>query len=132
MDNLQPCECATALCGALRTALGEPDRQRMGELWQRCERDALEGLLHSDNVVPPKPPHISDDVLSVCISAGGEQLLFMRLAGGHWGLVANYTPTAAGRLRCLLCSKWHCPHTSALKASEGGRKARMYRAASLR
>ena len=132
MDDLQPCECATALCGALRAALGEPDRQRMGELWQRCERDALEGLLHHDNVVAPEPPNISDDVLSVRISAGGEQLLAMRLAGGQWGLVANYTPTAAGRLRCLLCRKGHCPHTSALDAGEGGRKARMYRAASLR
>ena len=92
----------------------------MGELWQRCDPDALEGLLHPAVIVAPEPANVSDDVLTVRISVRGDELLAVRLADGPWGLVANYTPTAAGRLRCLLCRKSHCPHTSALDAGEGG------------
>ena len=113
--GLQPCQCATALCVALRTALHD------GELWQRCDEDTLAALLHPDNIAAPEPPYVSDDgVLRVHISVCGEDLLAVRLADRSWGLVANYTPMAARRLRCLLCRKSHCPHMSALDAGRVG------------
>ena len=115
--ELQPCEHATALCAAVG----------VGDLWQPCGQDALEGLLHPDAPGAPELPDASADVLTIRISVCHEDLLAVRLDDGLWGLVANHNPTAAGRLRCLLCRKHHCPHTSALDAGEGGAEPRMDR-----
>lgn len=58
-------------------------------------------------------------------SACAAALLAIRLADGLWGLVANYRPDDARQMRCLLCRKNHCPHTSALDAGKGGADGRM-------
>ena len=111
--DLHTCEHATALCSALR----------VGSLWQPCEPctlERLESLLHPNSRGAPEAPVDSDGVLTVRISTNSVQLLAVRLAEGPWGLVSNYLPTAAGRLRCLLCKSYHCPHTGALDAGEGG------------
>jgi len=108
--DLQPCACATALCGALE----------LGTLWQRCKRNVLDGLLHPDVAGAPEAPEVSEDgVLTVCISVCGEPVLAVRLADSSWGLVTGYDLPVAGHLRCLLCRKRHCPHTNALDDGEG-------------